>query len=161
MQSASIFRRHLFTLLPLALLLASAAVSFAQTVITSLPYTITAKGLYVLNGDLSSSQTSGSLITVAASNVTIDLQGHYLSGPASYGSSYTNDSFYGVYPYERANVTIRNGTISHCRDGNYLTGNGNDNTTNNLGQILDSLRVNHCVVGILLEHAPGSRVTNC
>ena len=128
-----------------------------QTVITSLPYTITKPGLYVLNENLSSSLTSGNLITVNADNVTVDLQGHSLSGPANY----SNEVVYGIYAEERGNATVRNGTISHCQYGVYLLGTLNASTTNNLNQVVDSLRVTHCVAGIVLNTAPGSRVTNC
>ena len=157
MQTSAVLHRSLSALLPLALLLASAVADSAQTVINSLPYTITTKGLYVLNNDLDSTQTSGNLITVNASNVTIDLQGHYLSGPSN-GSS---NGAYGIHASERANLTIRNGTISHCNEGIYLEGNNNASTTNNLNHSLDNLRVSHCTNGITLAVAPGSTVTNC
>ena len=158
MQTSRILRRPLSALLPLVfLLLASTIVGSAQTVINSLPYTISAAGDYVLGSNLNSSQTSGALITVNASNVTIDLQGHYLLGPASY----SNQVVYGVYATERANVTIRNGTISQCFYGVFLTGNGNASTTNNLNQAVDNLRVSHAAVGIYLNNAPASTLTNC
>ena len=155
MPSASILRRPLFTLLPLALLLASAIAAHAQTVINHVPYTITVAGDYVLGSNLNSSQTSGVLITINAGNVTLDLQGHYLSGPVS-GTNNVD----GIIAQERANVTIRNGTVAHCHYGINLEGNGGS-TTNNLNHILDSLRVSHCDDGIILDYAPGSTVTNC
>ncbi len=129
----------------------------AQTVINSLPYTITTAGEYVLGSNLSSPLTSGNLITVNASNVTLDLQGHYPSGPTSASSN----SVYGIYASERANLTVRNGTVSHCYVGVGLTGNGDASTTNNLNQAVDGLRVSHCKFGISLSVAPGSTVTNC
>ncbi len=128
-----------------------------ETVITSLPYTIAKPGLYVLNEDLSSSLSSGNLIMVNADNVTIDLQGHSLPGPAGY----SNEVVYGIYAQEHASVTVRNGTLSHCYFGVYFLGTGSASTTNNLNQVVDSLRVTHCVAGIVLNTAPGSRVTNC
>ena len=64
----------------------------------------------MLGSNLNSAQTGGNLITVNASNVTIDLQGHFLTG-----STDPNSSAVGIYANERANLTIRNGPISHCR----------------------------------------------
>jgi hypothetical protein len=48
----------------------------AQTVITSLPYTISTAGVYVLNQPLSYPSGTGNAITVKASNVTISLNGY-------------------------------------------------------------------------------------
>ncbi len=157
MQTSALLRRPLAALLPLALLLASVVATSAQTVINSLPYTITVAGDYVLGGNLSVSQQTSNLIQVNASNVTIDLQGYYLSGPANYSSVY----YSGIYAYERANITVRNGTISHCQCGVFLDGNTTAASTNNLNQTIDGLRISHCVEGIILNTAPGSTVTNC
>ena len=140
-----------------AALLGASATVHAQTVITSLPYTITAKGLYVLNQDLSSSQTSGNLITVNASNVTIDFQGHFISGAVGN----TSQTTYGIYASERSNLTVRNGTIAHCQRGVYLNGNGSA-TTNSVNHQVDNLRVTYCYqIGIQIAYGPGSRITNC
>ena len=172
MQSSNILR-HLSAFLPLALpalvLLASVAPAAGQgtpspiiirqppqTIIASLPYTITKPGLYVLNSDLSSGLSSGSLITVDADDVTIDLQGHCLSGPPN--NSGTLD---GISTQEHRNLTIRNGAITSCLYGVYTYGNRTA-TTNNLNQAVDNLRVTHCsLAGIGLFFAPASAITNC
>ncbi len=156
MPSASILRCALSAPLPLVLLLASTIVVSAQTVINALPYTITTAGEYVLTANLTSPQTTGNLITINASNVTLDLQGHFITGPTN-----TADTPIGIYAYERANLTVRNGTVSHCTDGILIYGNGNA-TTNNLNQTIDGLRVSHCSsYGIFLDAAVASTVTNC
>ena len=137
-------------------LLGGAATVHAQTVITSLPYTITATGAYVLNGNLSSSQTSGNLITVNASNVTIDFQGHFISGAVG-----NTSQTYGIYASERSNLTIKNGTIAHCQTGIEIDGN-NTATTNSVNHQIDNLRVTYCYsTGIFIYYGPGSRISNC
>ncbi len=130
----------------------------AQTVITSLPYTITAGGTYVLNSNLSSTATSGSLITINASNVTIDFQEHYITGPAA---SLTTTTAYGIYAYERSNLTIRNGTVAYCSQGIFINGNSSANT-NNVDQQITNMRVTYCsTYGINLDEAPSSVISGC
>ncbi len=69
--------------------------------ISSVPYKISAPGLYYLAGDMTSTGTG---ITVDANDVTIDLRGWQLSGPDS-GDNY------GIYMNGCSNVEIRNGTV--------------------------------------------------
>ena len=155
MQSVSFLGSCRFAVL-LSLLLLLGATARAQTVINSLPYTISAKGLYVLGGDLSSAQISGNLITISASNVTLDLQGHYLSGPAGNNSQGT----IGIYAKNENNITVQNGTVSNCATGIYLTGSGAAGV--NVNHRVDNLRVTHCYSeGIMLNAAPAGRVSNC
>ena len=148
----------LSTLAALAGLLGTTSTARSQTVISSLPYTITTGGLYVLNGNLSSAQTGGNLITINASNVTIDFQDHFISGPSSGGVPAN-----GIYAIERANIVIKNGTISHCNYGLYFESSTNNNaTTNAVNARVDTMRVAHCLEdGICLNHQPSARITNC
>jgi hypothetical protein len=84
------------------------------TKISSLPYTISARGFYYVTGNLTCA--SGNGITVNASDVTIDLMGFCLSG---------NSESSGIYLFSAKNVEIRNGTL---RDWYYgIWGNGNMN----------------------------------
>lgn len=64
-------------------------------------FTISSEGSYYLSGNLSI--TSGSAITVAANNVTIDLQGFEVAGTGGFTGIVINSGI--------SNVTIRNGTI--------------------------------------------------
>jgi parallel beta-helix repeat protein len=82
-------------------LLVALATLEAATVITSLPYTITTQGSYIINQNLTANWNG---IKVQANNVTIDLNGYSISGNNSSGG-------YGVYMNGRSNVEIRNGTI--------------------------------------------------
>lgn len=145
------------TLVAACVLSAAAAHAQTPTVINHLPYVINTKGLYVLTNDLSSSQTSGNLILINANNVTIDFQGHFLSGPVGNTTQTTT----GIYAYERSNVTIRNGTIAYCNYGVYLYGNP-ATTTNAVGGVVENMRVTYCYgIGIAVNYYLASRVTNC
>jgi hypothetical protein len=83
------------------MLLVSIGTLEAATVITSLPYTITAQGSYIINQNLTSTSNG---IVVKANNVTIDLNGYNIAGS-------NTGTHYGVYIQGRSNVEIRNGTI--------------------------------------------------
>jgi hypothetical protein len=93
------------TYLPRILLLASMSSLFAMSgyagTIDSLPYTIKKPGTYTLAGNLSFSGTTNA-ITVTASNVVLDLNGHTLTG--------TNG--YAIFGSGVSNVTVQNGTIN-------------------------------------------------
>ena len=82
-------------------LILSAATVEAATVITSLPYTITTQGSYIINQNLTANWHG---IKVQANNVTIDLNGYSIAGNNTSGG-------YGVYMNGCSNVEIRNGTI--------------------------------------------------
>ena len=128
----------------------------APTVISSLPYTVPGPGSYVLNANLSSTQTSGNLITVNNSNVIIDFQNHTLSGP-----NVTSQTTIGIYASEVTNVTIQNGTIVHCNTGIYIAGN-NTAATNSLNERITNMRVSKCnSFGIEFDESPASLITNC
>ena len=87
--------------LALALAVPGAAV-YAETtdctVITSAPFIIPAPGIYCLRNSLVGN------ISIQASDVVLDLNGHVLES-AKLGSGS------GINAFERANITIRNGTV--------------------------------------------------
>jgi hypothetical protein len=74
-----------------------------RTPISSIPYTITQPGSYYLTGNLTAT-ASDTGITVAASHVTIDLNGFTLSG-GTLGD-------HGIFAYSINRFTVRNGTVS-------------------------------------------------
>ncbi len=134
----------------------------APTIITSVPYTISSAGYYQLGANLNVTGTSGNIITVNASNVTLDFAGHYITGP---DPTPTSTTLNGVYAYERANLLIQNGTVSHCRVGVYLDGN-NQSATNNVNAIVRNLLANDCsycgveLTGPVNATVTQNRVTN-
>jgi hypothetical protein len=98
---------HMKSLFLALLAIASfAADSFGQTIINSVPYTISAPGTYVLGSNLTYSSAAGAAITILSSNVTLDLGGHYLYYPG------TPTSNVGVYVHNAGNVIIQNGIIA-------------------------------------------------
>ncbi len=129
-----------------------AADSFGQTIINSVPYTITAPGNYVLGSNLTYSSAGGAAITIVSSNVTLDLAGHYLYFP---GTSSTN---VGVYVHNAGNVIIQNGIIAVFHYGIYFDRTGG--TALNTGDIVESLRLTNVTYGIILFTVAGSIVRN-
>ena len=105
--------------------------AWAETAISSLPYTITASGTYYLTGDLTS---TGVGITVSANYVTIDLKGYSLIG------SGVADAAGIVASFGSGRMVIKNGTIryfdvgiqSENAAGEFL-GVSNVNVTKNIG----------------------------
>ena len=156
MQSKSSSKLLALAAVALASLVATTAAQ-AQTVIGALPYTISSSGNYVLSTNLNSTLTSGVLITVNASNVTIDFQGYSINGPTSAPTGQLT----GIYAYEKSNVTVKNGIINHCDYGIDLVGNGNSTTANVNGRI-DNMKIYaYSVCGVdLLPSSPSCIVSN-
>ena len=116
--------------------LAAAPPVSGQTVINSLPYTISAAGSYVLGGNLSFGNTNGtSAITVASSNVILDLSGFYISGPPFPVSNAT-----AILVGNVTNVTVRNGTLANTGYGIRIAG-GNGTSINHL---FENLNITRC-----------------
>jgi hypothetical protein len=107
------------------------------TVITALPYTISASGTYCLNADLQFPNGSGAAINIAASDVTLDLNGHQISNPAGLGTTAL-----GIYANSRANLTVRNGTLSQFYQGVYL-GDTSSGAVMSNANVVEQLRVDN------------------
>ena len=100
------------------------------TVISGVPFTVNAPGIYCLNGSLVASAPVGASIEVSANDVVIDLNGHTLeaSGP---------NNAVGVRAIAGKNVTVRNGTIRGFAGGLSLGGFGAASS----GYVAEKLRV--------------------
>jgi hypothetical protein len=98
---------EVITKISLTLLFAATAITgSAQTTITSIPFTITKSDTYILDKNFATSST-GAAITVAASDVVIDLGGHTLKQKA------TTAAGEGILVNATENnVTVENGTVS-------------------------------------------------
>jgi hypothetical protein len=139
----------IFALLAIA---SFAADSFGQTIISSVPYTISAPGNYVLGSNLTYSSAAGAAITILSSNVTLDLGGHYLYFPG------TPTSNVGVYVHNAGNVIIQNGIIAVFFYGVYIEHTGG--TALNSGDIVQGLRLTNVTFGVVQITIAGSVVRN-
>jgi hypothetical protein len=81
--------------------------------VTSIPSVITAQGTWCLKQDLTTAMTSGTAITVNASNVTLDCNDFKL-GDLAAGTSTTA---VGIYAQYRSNITVRHCNIRGFYDG--------------------------------------------
>jgi len=88
--------------------------------IPSVPFTISAAGVYCLNTDLITGITSGAAVTINANSVTIDMNGRRLAG----GQAGTATTAVGIYANNRRNITMRNGTIRGFWKGIFLDNGG-------------------------------------
>jgi hypothetical protein len=86
--------------------------------ISTLPTTISTQGTWCLKANRVTSITTGSAITIAASNVTIDCNHFRISGVA--GGAGTNA--YGILGSNRLGVTVRNCTVSGFLEGIRVAG---------------------------------------
>jgi hypothetical protein len=91
-----------------------AAPSFGQTIITALPFNISAPGTYTLAADLTSANLNSVAINisipawVAAGNVVLNLTGHTIHG---------NGAFAGMSVSSGGYITIMNGTLDGFNTG--------------------------------------------
>jgi parallel beta-helix repeat protein len=111
------------------------------TIINSVPTVISAQGVYCLTHDVTTAITSGSAIDIQTNNVTIDCNGYKLGGLAAGASS----NSYGVFSFDRQNITVRNCGIRGFRSGISLAGVG-------AGQLVEDNRLdNNLVYGIVVS----------
>jgi parallel beta-helix repeat protein len=118
--------------------------AWAETEITSIPYTISTPGSYYITQDLTST-TYG--IYVAVDNVTIDLRGHSLIGNSANSG--------GVYLWGRKNVEVKNGTIRGFVYGVY-----EGLTTGRSHRIINIRAIDNSGTGVSVKGA-GHTIRNC
>ena len=116
--------------LPAALLALCAAVAAAPPVsagtvnctnIASLPATLTTQGTYCLKQDVSTSVATGTAITIAANNITIDCNGFKVGGLGAGGATMTT----GIGTAgDRLNATVRGCAVRGFMIGLDLKGDG-------------------------------------
>jgi parallel beta-helix repeat protein len=107
----------------LNLIMSATALQAANIQISSLPYTISAPGTYVLTRDLTTSAfTAISISPMVSGPVILDLKGHTITGAGeSYNSNAVNISGVSTNAYS---ITVENGTITGFAYG-VSTGNSN------------------------------------
>jgi hypothetical protein len=87
-------------------------------VISAIPITISAQGVYCLKSNLAASLPSGAMITIATNNVSIDFNGYKLGGQAA-GPATTAS---GISANGQLNVVVRNGSVRGFRRGIEIVG---------------------------------------
>jgi len=88
--------------------------------IDSLPTTIFSQGTWCLDKNLSTAITSGAAINIIANNVTIDCNDFKVGGLAAGDAS----TAWGIYAYDRQNVTVRHCNVRGFKEGIHLGGGG-------------------------------------
>ena len=129
-------------------------VSYGQTPISSVPFTISAPGTYILTTGLTYSAASGAAIVVNANNVTINLNGHYIICSASGTISAT-----GIFASNKLNIRVLNGEILKFFHGvgfDFTSG-----TNNNIGHVVDSVGFWNNTYGVWFHQTQASVVRNC
>jgi hypothetical protein len=94
-----------------------------RTVISALPFNITAPGTYVLNGNLDASTGGINILTALAGPVILDLRGFTISGNHQNSTPAVNigltPTVANTFP-----ITVRNGTIQNSPTGLAASANG-------------------------------------
>jgi len=123
------------------------------TRIETLPYTIGSSGMYCVTMNLSTPQSSGAAITIAAYDVTLDLGGFALrNDPAGIGTqAWAIESLGGF------NLVIRNGSIRGFYGGVRLVRSGTDPSRN----VLDNLDIRDVRYAGLELQGNRSVIRNC
>jgi len=134
-----------------------AAPTQAATVISSVPFTITKPGVYVIKSDFVFKPATGNAIAVAATayDVTIDLGGHTLSNSAP--AANTNSSV-GILISGSGTLVIRNGALHGFSTGVSTTGaNANEKSI-----LIDGITCTGCgYSGIMLLNSSDATIRNC
>jgi parallel beta-helix repeat protein len=152
---AYFMKTSLLTLLPLSILAFIAPQLHAVTVINSLPHVIRQPGVYVLESNLTFTQTTIGVyaISINASDVVLNFQGHSISNLVTATESS------GVVAQQSSNVTVENGTLNGFYFGVVLGGNNPKLIFNNVCQ---NMKLNNSfTVSVFLTYNVNAIVRNC
>ena len=104
------------------------------------PFTIALPGVYCLARSLATASPTGTAITIAASDVVLDLNGRTLDGSPA-GSA---TQAIGIGASGRSNVTVKNGTVRGFQTGIQLT-----SVPGTHGNVVETIRADrNTVVGV-------------
>ena len=104
------------------------------TAITSIPCVLSTPGTYYLSQDFSVNLSNNYGIGIAASGVTIDLNGHTITN-----TNGAANTAYGIYASNWANVTVRNGTISGFFYGVLMASSSFTASTTSYGHLVENV----------------------
>ena len=122
------------------------------TAITAVPFTITTSGNYYLASNLTFNLPVGAAITIAASQVVLDLNGRTLSSGVPTGSNI------GIFVFNQKDVTIEEGDIDNFQYGVYFAPNSTDVNAKNT---VDHVKFNDNAVGVFSLSGTSNEVENC
>jgi len=128
------------------------------TAITTVPYTISAPGVYCVTQKITSNLASGAAITIAANNVVLDLNdfaiGNLGAGPSTIA--------YGIYAVDRQNIVVKNGILRGFWIGVALLDGTSVGLTTALssGHIVDGITSDHSYLAGIALNGPDCTVRN-
>jgi hypothetical protein len=123
--------------------------------ITSLPYTISSQGVYYLTGTHKWNLATGAAITIAANDVILDLNGYKIQ--TTNGKANTA---WGIYAYQRKNLTIKNGTIKGFYCGVYLK-DSSSFSVNSRAHVVEDIRAEKNSGRGIVVNGTGCIIRNC
>ena len=112
--------------------------------IDSVPATVSGQGTWCLRHDLNTAISSGTAITVAANNVTIDCNDFKVGGLAAGTGTATS----GIYANTRFNVIVRHCNVRGFRNGIYFSAGG--------GHLIEDNSLDSNTVIAIYADSPGS-----
>jgi hypothetical protein len=122
------------------------------TAISTVPFTISTPGNYYLASNLTFTGFSGAAITIAASEVTLDLNGKTLSTSGTFPTI-------GIFVANQVDVTIKEGDIDGFgMIGVYLAPNSTDVNAKN---VVDDVRFNGDAIAVFSVSGTSNWVKNC
>ena len=126
-----------------------------RTPISTAPITISVPGSYYLTASLTV-PAGFHAITINASDVTLDLNGFTISGPAGLTTSLAA----AILVNNVHGVAVRNGSLTNMRYGINFSGG---NSTTSYGHLLEDVKVAKCfsIGANFAGDSPGSVVRNC
>lgn len=119
-----------------------------EQIITSLPFTIAAEGIYCLSDNIRTTMNSGNAITILADDVILDLCGHCIDNRAAGPGSSANGIYARAPGRTFKNVTVNNGTVCGFDIAVFLHANLSGEYS---GSIVERLRVLENRNGIMAE----------
>lgn len=126
------------------------------TPITSVPYTISTSGVYCLTGNLTTSITSGSAISINTSNVTLDMNGFSIDGTSAGSASVAHGI---LASGAKENITVRNGTVSGFLRG-VTVSTPTAGRVDSSGHLIEDLKISNSLLTGILVSATGTIVRN-
>lgn len=117
----------------------------------TLPIEINEPGSYILTSNINGGTYTGNIaIHIKSHDVFLDLNGHTIIGPGKAGIQ-----IYGIYAYEKSNITIKNGTVQE------FAGNGITIIHGTNHQVMDLNVHDNGINGISISTSSSVIISNC